>query len=111
MATDAYCPSCGGALDHDAVDIGVGTMVGPSFCPNCGWSEDCGPEENFLDSPGDYLEALAADVKKRDDELGHRMAMDVLGLQDDPLRKAIERVIPERVDIHGRRGSNKDRGT
>jgi len=57
------------------------------------------------------LEALAADVKKRDDELGHRMAMDVLGLQDDPLRKAIERVIPERVDIHGRRSSNKDRGT
>ena len=56
------------------------------------------------------IDELAAEQRKTEGELAHRMAMDVLGLQDDPLRKAIERVIPERVDIHGRRSSNKDRG-
>lgn len=48
------------------------------------------------------LEALAADVKKRDDELGHRMAMDVLGLQDDPLKAAVEKAVTGRVDVFGK---------
>ena len=47
-------------------------------------------------------EAVADAAKKRDDELGHRMAMDVLGLQDDPLKAAVEKVVTGRVDIHGR---------
>lgn len=48
------------------------------------------------------LEALAADVKKRDDELGHRTAMDVLGLQDDPLKAAVEKAVTGRVDVFGK---------
>ena len=48
------------------------------------------------------LEALAADVKKQDDELGHRMAMDVLGLQDDPLKAAVEKAVTGRVDVFGK---------
>ena len=48
------------------------------------------------------LEALTADVKKRDDELGHRMAMDVLGLQDDPLKAAVEKAVTGRVDVFGK---------
>jgi hypothetical protein len=51
-------------------------------------------------------EAVAQEHKRADDSLAHRLAMDVLGLTDDPLKSAIERAIPERVDIHGNRGSN-----
>ena len=52
------------------------------------------------------VEAVAQEHKRADDSLAHRLAMDVLGLTDDPLKAAIEKVIPERVDIHGNRGSN-----
>ena len=52
MSGDPYCPRCGGALEHDAVDIGVGTMYGPAFCVDCGWSEDSGdPAQNLFDDP------------------------------------------------------------
>ena len=54
MSGDPYCPRCGGALEHEAVDIGVGTMYGPAFCIDCGWSEDSGdPAQNLFDDPQD----------------------------------------------------------
>jgi hypothetical protein len=52
------------------------------------------------------IEALAAEHKKADDELAHRLAMNVLGEPGDPLKEAIEKVIPERVDRQGNRGPN-----
>jgi hypothetical protein len=52
------------------------------------------------------VEEVAREQKKADDSLGHRLAMDALGLTDDPLKAAIEKVVPERIDIHGNRGSN-----
>jgi len=54
-------------------------------------------------------EAVAAEHKKADDELARRMMLDVLGDPGDPLKAAIEKVIPERVDRQGNRTSNKDR--
>lgn len=51
-------------------------------------------------------EEVAREHKKADDSLAHRLALDVLGLTDDPLKAAIEKAIPERVDIKGNRGSN-----
>lgn len=60
--------------------------------------------------PTNPIQAVVAEVagaaKRRDDELAHRMAMDVLGLADDPLKAAIEKVIPERVDRQGNRRPN-----
>jgi hypothetical protein len=50
---------------------------------------------------------LAAEHKRADDELAHRMAMNVLGDPGDPLKAAIEKVIPGRVDINGKLGSNQ----
>jgi len=55
MAGDAYCPSCGGALACDSVDIGVGLMQGPLYCTDCGWNENSGPEENPFDNPADFI--------------------------------------------------------
>ena len=51
-------------------------------------------------------EEVAREHKKADDSLAHRLAMDVLGETSDPLKAAIEKVIPERVDIHGNRPVN-----
>jgi len=31
------CPRCGGQLDYDEVDIGVGTLRGNPGCPDCHW--------------------------------------------------------------------------
>lgn len=50
MSDEPYCPQCGGVLQRDAVDIGVGTMHGPAFCIDCGWSEDSGEPEAAFDS-------------------------------------------------------------
>lgn len=47
------------------------------------------------------VEALATERKRADDELAHRLAMNVLGLADDPLKAGIEKVIPGRVDVFG----------
>lgn len=47
-------------------------------------------------------EAIAREHKKADDELGHRMAMNVLGEPGDPLKAAIEKAITGRVDIFGK---------
>jgi hypothetical protein len=52
------------------------------------------------------VEEVAREQKRADDSLAHRLAMKVLGLPDDPLKAAIEKVIPERVDVRGNRGSN-----
>ena len=37
MANIELCPDCGGQLEWDEVDIGVGVQRGPSFCldPEC----------------------------------------------------------------------------
>ncbi len=34
---DDICPECGGPLDYDEVDIGVGVQRGNYGCPECGW--------------------------------------------------------------------------
>jgi hypothetical protein len=52
------------------------------------------------------VEAIAKEHKRADDSLAHRLAMNVLGLTDDPIKAAIEKVIPERVDMQGRRPIN-----
>jgi len=40
------CPQCGGELECDMVDIGVGEMqVGPWGCPACHWFEGKGDED------------------------------------------------------------------
>lgn len=46
-------------------------------------------------------EAVAAARKTADDELAHRLAMDVLGEPGDPLKAVVEKAIPGRVDVHG----------
>ena len=47
-------------------------------------------------------EQVADAQKKADDEVGHRMAMNVLGLADDPLKAVVEKAVTSRVDIHGK---------
>lgn len=47
------------------------------------------------------VEAVAQEHKRADDSLAHRLAMDVLGLTADPIKAAIEKVIPESVDRRG----------
>lgn len=51
-------------------------------------------------------EEVAREHKKADDSLAHRLAMNVLGLTEDPIKAAIEKVIPERIDIQGVRPIN-----
>jgi hypothetical protein len=46
-------------------------------------------------------EAVAREHKRLDDELAHRMAMNVFGLADDPLKAAIEKAVTGRVDVKG----------
>jgi hypothetical protein len=38
MSNEDTCPKCGGALEYDEVDIGVGTMRGNPGCPDCHWT-------------------------------------------------------------------------
>ena len=75
MAISDLCPDCGGPLEWDEVDIGVGVQRGPSFCldPECQYNraraklvsdaaqaiEECGQDE---------LEAYAL---KREKERGN----------------------------------------
>lgn len=47
-------------------------------------------------------EMVAREHKAADDSLAHRLAMNVLGESGDPLKAAIEKAIPERVDVAGR---------
>jgi hypothetical protein len=32
------CPICGGPLEYDEVDVGVGTIRGNPGCPDCHWT-------------------------------------------------------------------------
>jgi len=41
---EEVCPECGGELEHDEVDIGVGTEQGPPYCTDCGWTPDAADE-------------------------------------------------------------------
>lgn len=63
-------------------------------------------KKNLTNPISTVIERLAAERKRAEDELAHRMAMDVLGIPDDPLKAAIEKVIPERVDLQGNRSKN-----
>lgn len=47
-------------------------------------------------------EVVAQEHKRADDSLAHRLAIDVLGLADDPLKAAVEKAVTSRVDIHGK---------
>lgn len=40
LKTETTCPTCGGVCDRDEVDIGVGTVCSPWFCPACHWTQD-----------------------------------------------------------------------
>ena len=51
-------------------------------------------------------EAVAQEHKRADDSLAHRLAMNVLGETGDPIKAAIEKVMPERVDMQGNRPVN-----
>jgi len=79
-------------------------MLGPAFCVDCGWSE---ANEALFDSydeafdPSSVAETVAREQKRIEDEVAHRMAMNVLGDPGDPLKAAIEKVIPGRVDVKG----------
>ena len=33
------CPKCDEECICEEVDIGVGTLIGNCYCPNCGWSQ------------------------------------------------------------------------
>ena len=33
------CPKCDSVCDRDYVDVGIGVVCGPWFCPNCGWTQ------------------------------------------------------------------------
>ena len=37
------CPKCGGVCDRDEIDVGIGTVCSPWFCPDCHWdqNEEC----------------------------------------------------------------------
>ena len=48
------------------------------------------------------VEEIAAAHKKAENELAHRMAMDVLGEPGDPLKAAIEKAVTSRVDVQGK---------
>lgn len=37
MTNEPRCPICGGLLNYDEVDIGVGTQIGNYRCDYCGW--------------------------------------------------------------------------
>lgn len=39
MSKVEHCPRCGGPLERDEVDIGVGVQTGPAGCPSCFWIE------------------------------------------------------------------------
>lgn len=39
MSKPEECPRCGGPLERDEVDIGVGVQTGPAGCPSCFWTE------------------------------------------------------------------------
>lgn len=39
MGEATKCPKCDEPTDCDSVDVGVGIIYGPSYCPSCGWSE------------------------------------------------------------------------
>jgi len=40
MSDDEKCPKCGGELERDEADVGVGIVYGPAGCPACFWVED-----------------------------------------------------------------------
>jgi len=61
------------------------------------------PQKN--EPPKNPIQEMTAGVanasKQAADEHAHRMAMDALGIAGDPLKAAVEKVIPGRVDQFG----------
>ena len=43
--TQDTCPKCGGEVNREEADVGVGIIYGPAYCmdPDCGW--DSNPPE------------------------------------------------------------------
>ena len=39
-ASRDVCPRCGAELQFDEVDVGVGTLRGNPWCPECHWTPD-----------------------------------------------------------------------
>lgn len=56
-------------------------------------------------------EQVAAAHKQADDELAHRLALNVLGDPGDPLANKINSIIPERVTRQGERYTNPAHNT
>jgi hypothetical protein len=48
MGESERCPNCGGELEYDEVDIGVGTLQGNPGCPSCHWTP---PEPGVSEPP------------------------------------------------------------
>lgn len=46
--TPNKCPQCGGALERDEADVGVGVIYGPAGCPSCYWTEGSPFDPDFL---------------------------------------------------------------
>lgn len=48
------CPECGGELERDMVDVGVGELPSsPWGCPDCHWVEGAIDVEDLLDENED----------------------------------------------------------
>lgn len=50
------CPVCGGELEFDEVDIGIGTLRGRPGCPDCHWTPDDNPRERLEDDGREYAD-------------------------------------------------------
>ena len=50
------CPKCGGELEYEEVDIGVGTLRGNPGCPDCHWTPDQNPREKHDDDGREYAD-------------------------------------------------------
>jgi hypothetical protein len=42
------CPQCGGDLERDEADVGVGVIYGPAGCPACYWTEGSPIDPDFM---------------------------------------------------------------
>ena len=34
------CPNCECPTIFDSVDVGIGNVSGPAYCPKCGWAQE-----------------------------------------------------------------------
>lgn len=118
MSNLETCPRCGGPLDRDEVDVGVGVIYGPAGCPACFWTENDVSNNPLADMKGDadfnHQEAelqLARGSFKLAEEENERLRAEVarlraeagtindaLGVIDASVAPAVIRELRGRVD-------------